>query len=194
MISDNLTPVILLVIDVLERLDVPYFIGGSIASMMHGVVRTTLDADIIADIREDQVESFVNALADEFYLDSGSIHDAIRRRRCFNIIHLASMFKIDIFIPCWDAYLREEFQRCEQMALTQFPRQTVRVASVEDTILTKLVWYRLGGHVSERQWRDIIELCKIHHDHLDFAYLDQWALVLQVLELLHQASCDVTHE
>ncbi len=60
-------------------------------------------------IREDQVESFVNALAEEFYLDAGSIRDAIRYRRCFNVIHLATMFKVDIFIPCWDDYLREEF-------------------------------------------------------------------------------------
>jgi len=109
--SESLSLLILRVTNVLEHLHVPYLIGGSIASMMHGVVRTTLDADIIADLSDDQVEAFVNVLTDEYYVDADSIHDAIKRRRCFNIIHLATMFKIDIFIPCWDGYLREEFKR-----------------------------------------------------------------------------------
>ncbi|MHB9023658.1 MAG: hypothetical protein ACYC7E_05705 [Armatimonadota bacterium] len=190
MAADTLTPVILQVVQVLERLDVPYLIGGSIASMMYGVVRTTLDADIIADLRDDQVEPFVTALADEFYVDAGSIHDAIQRRRCFNIIHLATMFKIDIFIPDWDDYLREEFRRRERLALASLPEQMVHVASIEDTILTKLVWYRLGGHVSERQWRDACEVIKIHRDRLDLPYLNHWAAVLQVQELLRQALRD----
>lgn len=143
--ASSLMPAILRVTEELERLRIPYFIGGSIASMIHGVVRTTLDADIIADLREDHVGPFTEALAEDFYLDADSIYDAIRRRRCFNVIHLATMFKIDIFIPQWDRYLRGEFARRQLIIITTTPEQAVFVASIEDTILTKPTWYRLGN-------------------------------------------------
>ena len=192
--SDSLLPVITRVIEVFERLNVPYLVGGSIAGMLHGVVRTTLDADIVADLHDDQVEAFSNALAGEFYLDAAGIYDAIKRRRCFNVIHLATMFKIDVFIPRWDDYLREEFTRRKRVTLSISPEQTACVASIEDTILTKLAWYRLGGHVSDRQWRDVIEMLKLHHETLDRAYLDQWAVVLHVQDLLEKASRDAAGE
>lgn len=182
--SEQLTPSILKIIEVFERLHVPYFIGGSIASIIHGVIRTTLDADIIADLHEGQVDSFVTALAVDYYLDAASIHDAIRYRRCFNLIELASMFKIDIFIPRWNDYLREEFSRRQPVMLSTPPEHAVCIASIEDTILSKLDWYRLGGHVSDRQWRDVIELVKIHRDELDLAYLKKWASALQVEDIL----------
>jgi hypothetical protein len=182
-----MTPIILRITDLFDRLDVPYLIGGSIASMIHGVIRTTLDADIVADLREDQVESFAGALADEFYLDADSIHDAIRRRRCFNIIHLATMIKVDIFIPEWDDFHREEFKRRQRLAISTTPERMVCVASIEDTILAKLTWFRLGGQVSDRQWRDVIELLKMHGEKLDRSYLDEWAADLQVRDLLERA-------
>jgi len=188
--SENPAPIIQLIVDIFERLGVPYLIGGSIASMIHGVIRTTMDADIVADLRADQVEAFVNALAGAFYLDTESIRDAIRHRRCFNVIHLATMFKIDIFIPRWDRYLREEFNRRKRMVVTTAPERSGCVASVEDTILAKLSWYRQGGHVSDRQWRDVLELIKIHRDRLELTYLHQWATELEVQDLLEKAMHD----
>ena len=190
--AENMTPVILQITDVFERLGVPYLIGGSIASMIYGVVRTTLDADIVADLREDQVKSFTDALADEFYLDIDSIRDAIRRRRCFNIIHLATMIKVDIFIPEWDDFHREEFKRRQRIAISSSPERVAYVASIEDTILAKLTWFRLGGHVSDRQWRDVIELLKMHGEKLDLGYLARWAVDLQVQDLLERAMQEST--
>lgn len=187
---EDFLPVLRIITDVFERLHVPYFIGGSVASVVYGVVRMTMDADIIADLREDQVESFVTSLADAFYLDAGSIHDAINRRRCFNVIHLETMFKVDIFIPLWDDYLREEFKRRERVVLSAQSEQTAFVATIEDTILSKLTWYRLGGHVSDRQWRDVIELMKMYQNKLNKDYLDQWAAVLKVSDLLEKALLD----
>ena len=189
--TDTMTRVLLQLIEVLERLDVPYLVGGSIASMIHGVVRTTLDADIVADLRDDQVKEFSAALADKFYLDAAAIHDAIQSRRCFNIIHLETMFKIDIFIPRWDRYLREEFRRRERLTLSHAPEQIVSVSSREDTILAKLVWYRLGGHVSDRQWRDVLEMLKLHRGQLDLPYLMEWSASLEVHDLLLKAQEEV---
>jgi len=82
----------------------------------------------------------------------------------------------------------------ERMMLASPPGQKVYIATIEDTILAKLVWYRLGGHVSERQRRDVCELIKIHHENLDLTYLDHWAVELDVQELLHQVLHEAMHE
>lgn len=43
------------VINVLEQLNVPYLIGGSLASTLHGFSRTMLDSGLVADIRPEHV-------------------------------------------------------------------------------------------------------------------------------------------
>jgi hypothetical protein len=42
--------VTLLVVDALEQVGARYVVGGSLASAIHGVVRTTLDTDIVAEL------------------------------------------------------------------------------------------------------------------------------------------------
>ena len=83
---------------ILETLGVPYLIGGSLASTLHGMVRTTQDSDIVAEMRMEHLKPFVAALQDEFYIDDEMITEAIRRHSSFNIIHRETMFKVDIFI------------------------------------------------------------------------------------------------
>lgn len=92
--------VTLKVIDALDALAVPYFIGGSVASMIHGVLRSTIDADLVAEMSTEHVQSFASALSGDFYVEPQSIYDAISLRTIFNLIHQATMFKIDIFILC----------------------------------------------------------------------------------------------
>ena len=56
----------------------------------------------------------------------------------------------------------------------------------EDVVLAKLEWFRLGGEVSERQWRDILGVLKTQRDSLDIAYLQHWAKALAVADLLER--------
>ena len=85
--------VTLQVVDALDQLGVPYVIGGSLASSLYGVVRTTMDADLVADLRPNHVEPLVVALSGAFYVDAQAIEDAITHRSSFNVIHLETMFK-----------------------------------------------------------------------------------------------------
>jgi hypothetical protein len=179
--------VTLLVTEALEALGVPYLIGGSLASTVHGLVRTTQDTDLVADLRPEHVTPFVQRLGQDFYSDAEVIHEAIRRRSSFNLIHLKSMFKVDIFIIKQRPFDRSQFERRERQVVGDELEQSAYVATAEDTILTKLEWYRLGGEVSERQWRDVLGILKVQGDRLDLVYLQRWAIELNVIDLWQRA-------
>ncbi len=175
------------VIKALESVKVPYFIGGSLASMVHGVVRNTLDADIVAQLHVEQLSPFVAALQDEFYLDHKMILDAIIERRSFNLIHLDTSFKVDVFIPKDEAFFNKQIERRELRSLSSDPERSAYFASAEDTILAKLEWYKLGNEVSERQWSDVLGVIKVQDDGLDKEYLQEWAQKLGLDVLLKKA-------
>lgn len=179
-------PLIFKVIRTLDTLEIPYFLGGSYASGVHGEYRQTADADVIADVPLDKARALSEALQDEFYSDVETIRDAIRRRSCFNFIHLKSAFKIDIFLPRWRSFEREQMSRRELYTFNE-GTEPVYIASAEDAIIAKLEWYRDGGEVSDRQWRDILGMLSAGADHLDYPYLATMADDLGVADLLRTA-------
>jgi len=179
--------VTLKVTGVLEKLGVPYLIGGSLASALYGMVRTTQDADIVADMRLEHLQPFVSALQDEFYLDDEMMADSIRRNTSFNIIHRESMFKVDVFIPRPRPFLQSQLARAQKQTFTFETEVSAKFASPEDAILSKLEWYRMGGETSETQWRDILGVMKTRAGELDLDYLRKWAKELQVNDLLERA-------
>lgn len=184
---DEPVVVALQVIDALEALGVPYMIGGSLASAVYGVARSTLDVDLVADLKMDLAEPLANALRDAFYVDVESIRDAIQRRSSFNLIHLETMFKVDVFVLKRRPYDQAEFDRRTEQVVAAEPERSACVASAEDTALTKLEWYRLGGEGSERQWRDVLGVLRAQEGQLDLAYLRMWAPELGVADLLERA-------
>ena len=116
------------------------------------------------------------------------IRDAIRRGASFNVIHLASMFKADIFLFKEEAWFREEMARARTEQLdVPGGSISIRFASPEDTLLHKPVWYRLGSEVSDRQWGDILGILKIQGQTLDQEYPDRWAPLLGVAAQLAPA-------
>lgn len=179
--------VTLKVTGVLESLEVPYLIGGSLASTLYGMVRTTQDSDIVAEMRQEHLRPFVTALQDEFYVDDEMISESIQRHSSFNIIHRETMFKVDVFVPWPRPFLRSQLSRARKQTFAFETEISAKFASPEDTILAKLEWYRIGGEVSERQWRDILGVLKTCADGLDLDYLRKWANELKVTDLLDRA-------
>jgi hypothetical protein len=179
------------VVRVLERLGVAYFVGGSVASSVHGVARTTIDADILANLHAEHIEPLVEALAGDYYVDLDMIRDAVHRRTCFNVVHLATMLKVDVYLATGAPHDLESMARRRDDTLEPGAAETrAWVASAEDVVLHKLHWFRLGGEVSERQWHDIMGVIRLQAEALDVAYLRRWAALLAVADLLERALAD----
>ena len=181
------TRLILLVTQTLEQLEITYAVGGSLASSLHGVMRSTLDVDIVADMKMQHIQPLVAALSKEFYADDEMMHDAIERHSSFNLIHYETAFKVDIFIRKLRSFDGMQLERRQESVIATDPEESIYVTSPEDTVLAKLEWYRMGGEVSERQWRDILGVLKVRAGELDLAYLRKWASELKVSDLLKRA-------
>lgn len=176
------------IVNAFDTLGVEYVVGGSLASSVYGIPRATQGVDLVAKMNAAHAEPLARLLRSDFYVDVDMILDAVRRRASFNVIHLATMFKADVFVMKGDSWSREEMQRARAEELTgpQGPL-TIRFASPEDTLLHKLVWYRLGNEISDRQWGDILGVFKVQGSLLDDEYLDRWAAALDVADLLARA-------
>ena len=179
--------VTLLVVDILEQLNVPYLIGGSFASTSYGRVRTTQGVDIVAALEHQHITPLIAALGEAFYADEPAIRRAIEQRTSCNLIHQDTMFKVAIFIPKLRPFDRQQLARRVERVIDRETGRKVFFASVEDTILAKLEWYRLGGEMSERQWQDIQSILQLHHASLDIAYLTTAAASLRVSDLWQRA-------
>jgi hypothetical protein len=174
------------VVEILEALTVSYLIGGSVASSILGEPRATLDIDIVADLQLSHVQPLVQAMIGEFFIDERMVTEAIERKSSFNVIHLDSMQKVDIFVLSDQPLAQSEMQRRQQLVITQNPEKLVWLPSPEDIILQKLIWYQMGNRVSDRQLRDVLGVMKVQADRLDFNYLAQWAETLKLTDLMAQ--------
>lgn len=182
------------VASVFESLNIRYLIGGSLASSLYGIPRATQDVDIVAEIKYGDIPAIVNALQDSFYIDADMIREAIRYQRTFNIIHLGTMFKVDIFILKADSISQEEMSRRERYQISNDPESSLYLTSAEDIILHKLLWYQLSDKIYERQWTDVLGVIQVQYQNLDYSYLEQKAFQLNILPLLKKALAEVVEQ
>jgi hypothetical protein len=170
----------------LQSTDDQYMIVGSVAASFHGFSRATHDIDIVISLHPDAVPALASALGDGFYFDEISARRAVERRDMFNIIHMESGVKVDFWILPDDDFSQSQFARRQR---DEFEGIEAWVASAEDTILAKLLWYRETP--SERQLGDIRAILAAQDGKLDWNYLDSWADRLGVKDQLHQLADEV---
>lgn len=174
------------VVDVLKSLDVAYYIGGSVASSYAGVARATQDADLVADLRIVHAMPLAKALEESYYVSSESVLEAVRKRKSFNVIHLETAFKIDVFVLPADAFARQAMARRIALEIPELDR-TLDFCSPEDLVLSKLRWYEMGNRVSDRQWYDLQGVLRLQSEQLDLARMRHWARELDLEEIFRQA-------
>jgi len=177
---------------ILESLNIPYYIGGSVASSLQGELRYTEDLDLVINIQANQVQSILNVLSKDFYISDIAVDDAIRgRTSSFNVIDLETTEKADMFVMRNDGFAISKMERKQLYIPVNRPTSDgIYLCSPEDTILQKLVWYRMTKNESQRQWRDVLGVMKLQGDRLDFEYLQKWAEELSLSDLLETASTE----
>jgi len=180
------------VTQVLEELEIPYLIGGSLASSVHGLIRTTQDADLLVDIRQDHLPLFKKLIEPIFYFDEQAASAAIVQHGSFNLLHRSSFFRVDIFVARDRAFDKAQILRAKREVLSVDPLVEAKIATAEDSLLAKLEWYKLGNESSERQWQDILGVLKVQSDRLNNDYLEKWATELEVADLLVRAKKEIS--
>jgi hypothetical protein len=175
----------------LESFDLAYALGGSVASSLLGEPRTTIDVDFAVRLDHVGLERIIEATSAEFYVPVESARASIDALSSFNLISNASGLKIDLFVVGTELLDRRQLERRCLMLVRREPRAELWVTSAEDQILRKISWYRDGGEVSDRQWRDIVGLLRTQRSTLDFEDLRTAATLLGLDDLLSRAEYDL---
>ncbi len=183
--ANDLIAVIDAVIVALRHHAIPHYVTGSFASSVHGEFRATADVDLVADIPAAALSALMQELDAAFVADAEQARLALARGQSFNLIHRTTYLKVDLF-PCDSAFNQSALGRAVTIEIPG-ATESLRVSSVEDIILAKLRWYRLGGESSDVQRRDVQQLVELNRDTLEVGYLRHWATELGVDDLLTKA-------
>lgn len=170
----------------LDQLNIPYLIGGSIASSSYGEFRHTNDVDFLIQLLPKQVNQLLAVFSHDYYIDEVTVRRALDRGTAFNAIHFESAFKMDFFVAPTAPFETEQFARRRLERLSPDTDSRVYLASPEDVILSKLRWFRRGGETSEQQMRDVKGILKVEGEHIDRNYLYEWAPKLGIADLLEK--------
>ena len=152
----------------LKNAHIPYMITGSIAANFYAVPRMTRDIDIVIEVERQDATRLWGIFKDDFYIDEGSVREAIERRDMFNIIHNERVIKIDFIVRKDTPYRKLEFKRRQKI---QIEGAGISVVRIEDLILSKLFWAK--DSLSEIQLGDVRNLLATAKD-VDFRYLEKW--------------------
>jgi hypothetical protein len=175
----------------LSRLGLEIVLGGSVASSLYTKPRHTQDADVSIASFPGREAELVECLQDDYYVSLPAVRSAVQNHRSFNVLRMATSFKIDIFVQGDRPFDASAMQRKRLLASNDPGDSPLFVHTAEDVVLHKLAWYRLGDEVSDRQWGDISGILRTQRGNLDLSYLRTWAAPLQVSDLLERALSEV---
>jgi hypothetical protein len=182
--TDDIVAALVPVTAAFQALGIQHYVGGSVASTFHGAIRSTMDVDVVCDLREEQVDAFLKAFNTDYYVSGPAVRDAVKRRSSFNLIHLPTSFKVDVFVSRGRPFDRAAMSRATPCVLREEDGFAAPMATAEDSIVSKLEWYRLGDEVSERQWDDVSRLVQLLGDSLDIPHMKRMAASIGVGDLL----------
>ncbi len=182
--TDDLVDALSPVVAAFRALAIRHFVGGSVASSFHGAARATMDVDVVCELTEDKISSFIELFDHDFYISELAVRDAVGRKSCFNLIHMPTSFKVDVFVSRGRTFDLESMQRASLQVLGEHRTVEVPIASAEDSIVSKLEWFRLTNETSERQWDDASRLINLLSEAADIAYLKKAAESVGVTDLL----------
>ncbi len=158
----------------LDRAGIGYMLTGSFASAYYGTPRSTQDIDLVIEATPEQMRAFIQSLpSDEYYADLNAAQEAHSRQSLFNVIDMATGWKIALIIRKSRAFSQTEFRRRQLVNLQDLP---LFVASAEDVVVAKLEWAKLAQ--SKRHIEDVAGIFRMRWKSLDRSFLEKWTLAL----------------
>lgn len=165
----------------LDSVGIPYMMTGSMAMAVYSIPRMTRDIDLVVEVEPVDVDKMVNLFSEDCYIDRDSVRQAVDAHSMFNIIHNEWVVKADFIVRKNEEYRREEFSRRQKIVIEDM---TIFVVSVEDLILSKLIWGKQSQ--SDLQLGDVCQMISTVSK-LDWKYMKKWATVLGIDTLLKKA-------
>jgi len=164
----------------LDELGIPYAFTGGLAVITYGDPRTTRDVDLILQLDPwdaDKADILAAKFEEEFFFDRSLCLEGITEHTIFQALDKETSFKVDF-------HLSEIVPgACERRIMVTTPAGiTVPMVTPEDSILSKLVWIKLG---SDRSRKDVIAMLRVQQN-LDLEYLEKTAEELEVAGLLKE--------
>ena len=168
--------------DVSQRLDragIAYMLTGSMAMNYYAQPRMTRDIDVVIALAPSDAQKIVEIFRPDYYISEEAVRDSISAESIFNLIHNASVIKVDCIVRKNTPYRHVEFDRRKQIEIDDF---STWIASKEDLIISKLFWAKDSG--SETQMRDVKNLVATGCDSI---YVEKWTKELGLSKLWQEA-------
>ena len=175
---------------ILDDLGIDYVLGGSLASSLFGEPRATADADLAVRMDDAQTARLLERVRTSFYVPEADARAAVSTHSAFNLVDRDRALKVDIFVLGDTLLDRMQLSRRILIAIPG-TEDSLWVTSPEDQVLRKLDWYRSGGEISDRQWRDIVGILRSRAELLDIEYLQGTAEAVGLSALLARALAQV---
>ena len=126
----------------LDRANIAYMLSGAFASAYDGAARATQLIEFVIEATPAKLEALRQELPQsEYYVDLIARLEAHRQQSLFNVIDLATGWKIDLIFRKARPFSVEGFNRRRPVELHGV---RLSIATAEDVILSKLEWSKLS--------------------------------------------------
>lgn len=156
----------------LDSSKIPYMITGSWSSIYYGRPRASHDIDFVVELQTEgvgKITEIFSRLPETFMIQPETIKEAIKNKSQFQAVHLPTMLKMDFWILTDEEFDKSRFLRRKRIRLFN---QYMEMATPEDTIIQKLIWFSKGE--IEKHLIDAAFVLQIQGKKLDRKYLNQW--------------------
>jgi len=173
-------------IEALERLDIPYAIGGSVAAMVYSEPRFTIDIDVMLDAQPRDLKRLTDEINSwQIYISplETILETSMPHGLPFNVIDGTLGTKADFYVAKQSGLDASAMARRRRMTWDTQTGSEAWFLSPEDVILYKLSYYRLSGEVSQKHLIDISKMLAVIGSELDLDYIEHWATEIGVADL-----------
>lgn len=174
----NFEEVVLEVIEILNRMEIPYFLTGALAVDYYGEPRTTHDIDLVIEISKKDINVMIKNFQNDFFISEESIKVAIQEKSMFNAVHKETGFKVDFWMLGDDAFSKEMFTR---RIKTRVLGTEMSLPTAEDVVIAKLEWFKTSD--IDKHYFDALGIYRIQGENLDIEYVTRWCSKKSIIKI-----------